>query len=236
MIHTQQLGQLGRNQRFGYGPDLIRLQFNAPSGYTTYPDSGSAGSVWSDGGGSMAISTLSTPPEGGSWLLLNTNAVTLSTPYVAGNAITGGDFFIGGYFRPSGIIASRYMISVQDATGTVAGTAWGFFVASAGLLHIIICDGTTRTVHSTGITLVADTTYYIAMERVGNTIYPSVGGVVGTTLAFAGSVNLPSGRSINLGAAEAGNAPDGMYVDLLQIRRASVFGGAGFTIPTTPIP
>lgn len=227
MIHAYQSAQLGRVGRVGAGPDVIRHRFQA-----MLVDEGFAESVWSTGGGSMVLST-SLSPALGSWLRITTNGSALSTPWSAANAISGsGEWFVGFDFRMTGTITSAYIASVQNAGATAAGTALAWVLNASNQLLLVVSDGTTRTVHNTGKTIVADTTYYCGTERVGNTIYPSIDGSLGTTLAFSGSLNLPAGQSLQLGAANAGGTSTSLYIGRLQIRRASRFGGAGFTVPS----
>lgn len=211
--------------------DTIRMRFE-----TAYPftDEGSAGSTWTRSSANVAQSTASSPPEGSSWMLSSAAGDNLHCTWGSANRITTTGF-IGGYFRPSGSMVSVYLASVQDATGTAAGTAWAWVTNGSGTLFLIYCNGTTRTVTTTGVAMTADVRKYLGIEVYGGNIYASVDGVIKITAAFTGFPAIS--RDLRLCAAEAGNGPGGgLYVDLFQVGAGTPFQGANFTPPTSYIP
>jgi hypothetical protein len=238
-LKAKQRGFIVDPFRFGAAApnnDLIRLRFEGANNSQTFTDEGTAGSVWTP---SQALApTISTAQfvEGASAFNEGGGGEYITTPYVAGNAITSGEFFIGAWIRCTGTFASRYLFGVEDAGGTAAGSGWFFYSASSNRVFFFYSDGSTRASINKATGQSANTFFYVACERVSNTLYLSVGGTVVATVGFSGSLNLPGSASLRVGATPAGTGPDGMQVDMLQVRRASVYGGANFTPPTTAIP
>ena len=84
-----------------------------------------------------------------------------------------------------------------------------------------------------------DTFTYAAVERIGNTLYGYKNGTLIATQAIAVSLQIPAGSpSLHIGAGvtSAHQTFGSCVVDMLQVRRQSVFGGVSFTPPTTPVP
>jgi hypothetical protein len=221
--------------RSTFGPDLVRMSFEGPNLANAYYDSGSAASIWTGTSTSAVHLTTAYFKDGASALAIDAASDSLSTPYTANNAITSGDWFVGFWAEPFTTFASRYLLGVENSAGTAAGSAWFFYHDGSRLPYFFYSDGTTRTsIHST-TAITSGTEHYYACEKVGTTIYFSIDGVVKASAAFSNSLNLPSGQAITIGVSPGGSGPTGLYVDMLQIRRASVFAGANFTAPTTPI-
>ncbi len=202
-----------------------------------FTDYGSANKTWTDGGGSAVVTT-SNPPssEFNAWFQVPNASTAIGRAW--DSDIGPNDalpWAIGGYFRTGSAIASTYLGGVEGAAATAAVTAVAFYIDSSSRFNIIVSDGTTRTVHNTGIVLSTNTNYFIWLERVGNWLVPSVNGVLGTALAFSGNLNLPVGQTIGLGAMPAGvTNTNGIRVGPFVVRKGDhKYGGAAFTPPTT---
>jgi hypothetical protein len=228
--------------------DIIHLMFDAAAGSQIFTDEGSAGSVWTP---STAVSgkceiTANNVVEGiGAFyteLTLvpdNENHEYIATPYTAANAITSGDFFIGFWLRPSDTqLTNRFMFGVTDTDTDPANTGFYFYTTNGGRLVFRYSDGVTE--HEFDIAGVppTNTQTYICVERIGNTIYGSKNGSSVASAAISGALHLPVGQELHIGAGvnAAHQTFGSCTVDMMQVRRQSVFGGLAFTPPTTAIP
>ena len=236
MIPTLQQGQLGRRRRVGFGKDMVRLRFEAPNNSQTHIDEGIAESVWIASSSAVHITTAYTSKEAAGALAVDNALNSLSTPYKDANAITSGEWFVGFYAEVYTTFASKYLLGVENAAGTAAGSAWFFYFDISRLPHFYYSDGTTRASINSTTAITSGTSHYYACEKVGTTIYLSIDGTVVASAGFANSLNLPTGESITIGPSPGGPGPSVLYLDMLQIRRASVYAGANFTAPTAPIP
>lgn len=162
--------------------------------------------------------------------------------YSAANAISAGDFFIGiWYFPGTTVLTSKgsgtYVVGVQDATPTAAGTAWALFHGNTGDFYLVVSDGTTRQLLGPyTAAVVANQWNYLAAERVSGSVKLSNNGTVGATIAYSTALNIPTGQAIRMGQAVFGAAPT--YAEStwnsFQLMRRAPHGGASFVAPSVP--
>ena len=165
----------------------------------------------------------------------NANTNYFSTPYDANNAITTGDFsirlrvnFIDSSPLPSS--GGYYILSVQDATPTAAGTGWSIYLGGGGPYLIFgYSDGTTRSaVVSTTPAFTGSGWYDILVERYNGAIYAYVNGArVISAAPLTVTLNVPAGAVIRVKGSlyDTGYAYICFY-DCIQISRRSFARGA----------
>jgi hypothetical protein len=167
----------------------------------------------------------------------------LQAPYTSDIAITSGDFFIGCWWFPG--VASlpskgtgNYAVSIQDATATAAGTAWGLFFGNTGDFYLVVSNGVTRQLLGPitgGVT--GGAWNYLAAERYNGNVYLSINGVVGggSPIAYANTLNIPSGGVVRIGnpLVNTLNYAETCY-DALQVKRCAPYRGQSFSAPQFP--
>lgn len=177
--------------------------------------------------------------EGDTVLWVGTSGDYLERNYGGEIAITSGDFFIGFWIEFRSTLSGAntyYLLAVQGTPITAAGTAWAIVVGNAGnpAIAFVYSDGTTRSFAGSSTSdFPSMGWYYVAVERVGSTIYLSVNGTVKHSFAFSGTFNVPAVK-MRFARAEGGAGtalPNDTFYDMLQIKRRSVYGGANFTPP-----
>jgi hypothetical protein len=216
--------------------------FNGADGGASFPDTGSAGSVWTRSSSNVTTST-GTVKEGDASLLITNSADFLSTPYTSANRIgnTGEDFFIGGWFRPNTNNINQEIVGVEGSPGTAANTAFLIFLPSTNGVQFYYSDGSTLP-HITDFAVGWDAGvwHYISvyLQRSTDEVFLQVDGTASTGNAFIGNLNLPVGQNLKFGASPADPGPATGNWDMWQFRRSIPSGipggGASFTPPTTP--
>jgi hypothetical protein len=219
---------------------MIRLLFNEVTGTAHFFNDGTDAEripEWSRSGSATAVCSTAQFKEGTASLsLAGGTSDFIQTGAVAGrNFPVSGDMFAGGWFRPAFVTSVRFCGLEPGTTPALRG--WIFVSNASNQIFFFYSDGTTTFQIGPGPALTVNTFAYLAVERVSNKLYFSVNGTivnVGGT-AFASNFNSPAGN-FQLGATQASGAGCGGFIDMWQMRPASVFGGANFTPPTTPIP
>lgn len=191
----------------GGGNIRINMQFEGPNGSTTFTDTGTGGSTWTVGvNGGATIDT--TSPLAGSSSLNFTDAVRYlqSSVYGPMNRIppTGDwdlQFMVNGTSWST--TQTQYLVSVQDASASAAGTAFAIAtIFSTGLvvLLLVLSDGTTRSVPIIGHTgLIVAATYTVLVSRRGNTVALYLNGVSQGSATYTAAINTPSGQTWRIG-------------------------------------
>lgn len=165
--------------------------------------------------------------------------------YTALNAITSGDFHIRFrvYLSTAPVSTNTYyLLSIQDAGASAAGTAWGVVAGLAGTqaLVAIVSDGVTRSVYGSGGAHIAAAGWYdIVLERASGTLYGYVNGTRRLSQAYSSTLNIPSGAKLRIGkpVGAFGSNIDHVYFDFVQVKRRSLFAGAATCTTTTyPFP
>jgi hypothetical protein len=198
----------------------ILMNFEGSNGSTTFTDTGNGSSVWTGTGG--AALTTTSPISGSSSLLLTADTDYIEAPYVVGaNSIPPtDDFSLKISFKsPTSNPQQTYMLSVQDSTGSAAGTVIVLYIGFGGPLALYISDGTTRSLVISGTSglATANTVATYEVRRVGPDLYLYVNGSsVGNYSVSGFSFAQPSGLKWRIGQAEftgPGTTIAGMWVD-----------------------
>jgi hypothetical protein len=204
----------------------ISMNFDAGDGSTTFTDLG--GSVWTIGAGAVEISE-DIVIEGASSLFVPA-AGYLKTAYVAGNRIPAdGDWRLKFKARATSWLSAgstgAYILSVQDATPTAAGTVIAIATDSFSRPVLVVSDGTTRSVLITGtdaLTTAATVTFEV--KRIGDTIDFLINDVSIGTGTFTGSFPVAADQDWRIGTPTfADRAPvNGMYFDTFSLVRDAI--------------
>lgn len=226
---------------FAYGSggaptnDIIQLLGEGANGGSTFTDGGTAGSTWTRSGANVTTSTAQFK-QGVASIRVAGASDYLRTPYVSGNAITSGDFFIGFWLYGASGISSRYVLGIDTVDGNPGNRGWLLYLNISSVLIFYYSNGTTTwTINvGTGGGISGSTWYYVRVERASGVIYTSLGS--GAVNSVSSSVTLhipPTSPYLCVGAQPIGSGVSDMYVDMLQIKRANVYGGAVITTPPT---
>ena len=206
--------------------DAIYMLFDTGNGSTTFTDAGTAGSTWSGTAG--VVCSTAHIIEGVSSLYLPSNADYLEAATSSTNRLpASSDFSVKWKARYSSSLSAAgtggYLISIQDASATAAGTQFAIVTNSSGNLAIVYSDGTTRSVAvgSTPITTGSDIQF--EFKRVGTTLTLMQAGVAAVTVTgFSGSFPAASGTKWRLGKPENGSnnaLATGSYLDHFTLTR-----------------
>lgn len=218
-----QAGQAGMTA--GGGPYRSRLRFDTGDASTVFTDEGLSPKTWTRSGTGVFCSTTQIL-EGVSSLYCTANTDYLEALNDGANAVKAGDFTINIMARWGASPVSAYILSVQNAGATPAGTAWAMATNINARISVVLCDGTTRSVYTASANAMSSATNYtLRWVRSGtgtnnNTVYINSTNV----LQFTDNkiVNIPSGEVIRIGAAKAGNTIADTYFDNFWTARKAI--------------
>lgn len=171
-----------------------------------------------------------------------------------GNAVSTGDFYIGGYVEvPAGFSVGTEIewFSVRASGATAATTVFGFGLDGAGTSYFEFSDGTTLfRLKGATANMASSGRYYMGIERDGENFYYyfancSSSGEILTRHAYAtltararfqSPINFLSSEEISLGAPKAFSGfSTGNMLDFWEIRPHRLYGGAtSFPVPDRP--
>ena len=223
-----------RSQRGLIGPMLfgtpfaIQMDFEGANASQTFTDQGIAQSVWSAGTAGATIQT-TTVLAGTSSLKCADNSVDyVKTSAVSANmlpATANWDLSVRAQAASwtRGGAGGIYLLSIQDASATAAGTQFALATSLSGVMALILSDGSTRTtIVTTSTTLVDGMAYTFKFSRRGsgtNNITCYLNGSQEQQGTFSGSINQPSGRDWRIGKPEfAVGGSTALYVDTLRLQ------------------
>jgi hypothetical protein len=188
----------------------IALDFEAANNSTVFTDTGTAGSTWSRGA-TGAVVTTSSPLVGAGSLFLPTQSDYIETNAVAGNMLPASADFDLSWAASSTNWAvggvGEYMLSVQDASATAAGTQFVVATNASTQVAFIASNGTTRSVVGTStLALTGTGGYSFLLTRRGNLFTLTVDGTPFISATWANNFAQPAGRKWRIGKPEFGSS------------------------------
>lgn len=151
-----------------------------------------------------------------------------------------GNFTVECWVRsPSGAISGLYELFGKDA-GLPGYTAIAMTINTSRAVGIMGTSEGGRhdinSVASASNVIIASTWQHVALVRNGGTLYGYVGGVLRTSIAFAGSLESNSGPFSVGGRGAAVWSPYNGHIDEFRVTKGVARYTADFTPPTSPFP
>lgn len=199
----------------------IEMHFEGANGSTIYEDEGTGSSIWTAVGTAPTLTT-SSPLAGTSSLSITSGGGSgIETPINDSNRIPRyGDFSLKFKARATSWLSPAstgcYILSIQNAASTAAGTIFAVATNSSQQVILVYSDGTTRSVSAAGSTLPTGSTVEFEFRRVGTTLELLVNGTVQCTVTgFTGNFPLATGVMWRVGVPEGATSgpTNGMQFD-----------------------
>lgn len=205
----------------------IELQFEGADGATVYEDEGIGSSVWTAVGTAPTLTTTS-PLAGTSSLSIPSGGGSgIETPVNDSNRIPRfGDFSVKFKARASSWLSPAstgcYILSIQDAASSAAGTVFAVATNSSQQAILVYSDGTTRSVGTIieGTALATNVDLDFEVRRVGNVLELLVNGVLKCQVAsFPSMFPLAPGVKWRVGVPEGATSgpTNGMVFDAFTL-------------------
>lgn len=205
---------------FGGAPARqIDMLFDAGNGQAVFGDSGKGGSTWTVGSGAVVCSTAVVLTGVSSLFIPAGGAAYLTAEATAGNLLPATkDFSLkfraqaSSWLRPD--TAGCYLVSVQDAASTGAGTQFAIATNSSQFPALVYSDGTTRSVAAGSAAIPTNQSVLFELARTGSTLALKINGAVAVSVSFPGAFPQPATPwRIGAPAGAASGPTNGMYFD-----------------------
>jgi hypothetical protein len=207
----------------GAPPRKIDMLFDAGNGEAVFSDSGTGASTWTVGSGAVVCSTAEVLAGVSSLFIPAGGAPYLTAAASAGNLLPATkDFSLrfraraSSWLRPDS--AGCYILSVQDAASTAAGTQFAIATNTNQFPALVYSDGTTRSVATGSVAIPTNATVLFELVRTGSTLALKINGAVAVSVTFSGAFPQPATPwRIGAPAGVAGGPTNGMYFDSFSL-------------------